>query len=375
VSDLLKPFGTSHPKVPADPDEAGAYWIARRRLGLFDAREETAFQSWLLDARNARAFEAAESAVEVVGSMAAHPDIAAMRDAALAMTPSPFPKTHWGRWTGVAAAVVGIALTVGLLWPSRPMLDRQGTSTVTASRKSSVIGPTTGNDLRPPATVYSTQKGRQQAVTLDDSSVVTLDTATIVQVAYSAGRRDVTILQGQAYFQVAKDKRRPFVVLAGDRRITAVGTEFDVRVDRGRVRVSLIEGRVTVDPIQPTGLARFVPALATQRLDAGEELVAMADGRVSVAAADVERASRWQQDQVIFRDDTLEMAVAEMNRYSATPIVVDDPKIGNLRISGVFGTDRQDNFLAAVTTYYPLSAERRPSGSVVLVWHQPLSSN
>lgn len=204
---------------------------------------------------------------------------------------------------------------------------------------------------------------------------MTLDTATTVQVAYSADRRDVTMLQGQAFFRVAKDKGRPFVVVAGTRRVTAVGTAFDVRMDRGRVRVSLIEGRVTVDPVQPTGLAQFVPALATQRLNAGEEFMATADGTVSVAAADVERVARWQQDQVIFRDDTLEMAVAEMNRYAETPIVVEDPKIGNLRISGVFGTHGQENFLAAITTYYPLVAEHRSSGSVVLVWHPFPSAN
>jgi len=212
-------------------------------------------------------------------------------------------------------------------------------------------------------------------VTLDDASVMTLDTETAVQVTYFADRRDVTLLQGQVFFRVAKDKRRPFVVLAGDRRVTAVGTAFDVRMDRGHVRVALIEGRVTVEPLQLTGLARLIPALASERLNAGEELVVAANGSVSIRAADIERVSRWQQDQVIFRDDTLETAVAEMNRYSATPIVVEDPKIGNLRISGVFGTDRQDNFLAAITTYFPLAAERQPSGPVVLIWHHPPRSN
>lgn len=375
MNGLLKRFGSRPAKVPADPEEASEYWVARRRLGLLDAREEAEFRHWLSDAQNARAFEATDSTVESIGSMAAHPDMTAMRNAALAMTPSPRAGDHWGRWVGGAAAVLGITLAFGLLWQSHPTLDRQRAVTVATSREATATEPTTPSNPLPSPAVYTTQKGKRRTVTLDDASVMTLDTETAVQVAYSVDRRDVTLLQGQAFFRVAKDKRRPFVVLAGDRRVTAIGTAFDVRMDRGRVRVALIEGRVTVEPLQLTGLARFVPALATERLNAGEELVATANGAVSIGAADVERASRWQQDQVIFRDDTLETAVAEMNRYSTTPIVVEDPKIGNLRISGVFGTYAQDNFLAAVTTYFPLATEHRPSGSVVLVWHHLPSSN
>jgi transmembrane sensor len=374
VSGLLEQFRARRPKVPADSEEAGAYWIARRRLRVLDAREEAVFRDWLSDARNARAFEAADSMIDAVGSLAAHPEIAAMRDAALAMRPSPHLATHRRRWAGAAAAILGIAVAVGFLWPLRPISERHHAAGVVAARPSAAIEPAVPDDLRPPPAVYSTERGRRQTVTLEDGSVMMLDTATAVQVGYSADRREVTMLQGQAFFRVSKDKRRPFVVLAGDRRVTAVGTAFDVRMDHGRIRVSLIEGRVTVDPIQPTGLARFVPTLATERLDAGEELVATTDGAVSVATADVERVSRWQQDQVIFRDDSLETAVAEMNRYTETPIVLEDPKIGDLRISGVFGTDRQDNFLAAITTYYPLAIEHRSSGSV-LVWHRPPSSN
>lgn len=375
MSGLLKRFVVRPPKVPADPQDAGAYWVARQRLGLLDAREEAALRDWLSDARNARLFAAADSTVEAVGSMAAHPEIAAMRDAALAMTPSPHRRTHWGRWVGVAAAVVGITVAVGLGWSARQTSDRERAAMAATSRQAPATESGASSSFLPSPTVYSTEKGQLRTVTLDDTSVMTLDTATTVQVAYSADRRDVTMLRGQAFFKVAKDKSRPFVVLAGDRRVTAIGTAFDVRMDRGRVRVSLIEGRVTVGPVQLTGLARFVPALVTRRLNAGEELVATADGTVSVAAADVERAAQWQQDQVIFRDDTLEMAVAEMNRYSATPIVIEDPRIGKLRISGVFGADRQDNFLAAITTYYPLATEPQSSGSVALVWHPPLGSN
>jgi len=231
--------------------------------------------------------------------------------------------------------------------------------------------PAASNPVIPVPVVYSTAKGQQRQLTLDDGSVITLDTASTVQVAYAAHRRDAALLQGQAFFRVAKDINRPFVVTAGDRLITAVGTAFDVRMDGGRVRVALIEGRVHVDALTPRGLARFVPALATQTLDAGQELVAAVDGAVSVTVADVERMARWQEDQLIFRDDTVEAAVAELNRYSNAPIVIRDPRIAALRVSGVFGTNRQDNFLAALTSYYPIVTKRESSGAIALTWQQP----
>jgi transmembrane sensor len=210
---------------------------------------------------------------------------------------------------------------------------------------------------------YATGVGERLNVTLDDGSTVELDTASRLEVAYSAARRELRLVAGQALFQVAHNKARPFIVTAGDRRITATGTAFEVRLDGRRVRVVLVEGHVVVADAAP---GQAVPS-AGQELSAGEQLVARPAGPMSVGPADLDRTSSWRRGQLIFRDDTLPAAVAEFNRYTTTRLVVDDPAVAALKISGVFGSASTDDFIAAIEAYFPVDAEMRATGTIALV--------
>ena len=91
---------------------------------------------------------------------------------------------------------------------------------------------------------------------------------------------------------------------------------------------------------------------------------------IEVATADTEQATSWRRGQVIFRDDTIAAAVSEMNRYSDTQLVIDDPRIGELKISGVFGVTRDENFLAALTSFYPVEAVQRSPRVTALTWRE-----
>lgn len=332
--------------LPADAGEAAAYWVSRRRLGLMTARDEAAFEAWMADEDNARAFSETNGLVEQTGSIAAMAQVRAMREAALALRPER-PSLPWTR---IAAALIAVVLAGGtmMLW--------------TAPQQQPVA---------PTVKRYATKVGQRFDVRLEDGSVVALNTASVVEVAYSAGRRDVRLLQGQALFTVAKNKDRPFIVTAADRQVKAVGTAFDVRLDRGRVDVVLVEGRVVVEPLRREGLQRLVPALGRQTLDAGEVLTASAGAPVLLAAADVSRATSWRQGQVIFRDNTVAEAVAEMNRYADRQLVIEDPRIADLRISGVFATEREENFVAALRNFYPIEAQVRSPRVTVLTWREP----
>jgi len=191
----------------------------------------------------------------------------------------------------------------------------------------------------------------------------------VLEVAFSERRRDVRLVSGQALFKVAKDEGRPFIVSAGDRRITATGTSFDVRVgEKGGVTVLLIEGHVSIDPIRRSGLARIIPALEREEIEPGERLTAEPAKSVLIAAVDVERGISWSRGQLVFRDDTLADAVAEMNRYSITRLVIDDDRLGRLRISGVFGSGNAANFTAMLAAAYPVAAVPRGQGVVILKW-------
>lgn len=332
------------------PEEGATYWVARRRLGLMSAADEAAFAAWRADPLNAEALAEVEGVVDEVGAVAAFSEVRAMREAALAAASLRQPP--WRAMGSIAAGLAAVVLA-GVWAVNLPQAPpaRSPVPAVAAQR-------------------YVTGVGEQRTVRLADGSSVALNTASVVEVAYSAGRRDLRLLQGQALFDVAHNPARPFVVTAGDRVVTALGTRFDVRLDSRAVKVVLVEGRVKVEPLRPAGLERLMPVLGRETLDAGEALVADPAEGVEVATADTDQATSWRRGQVIFRDDTIAAAVAEMNRYSDTQLVIDDPRIGALKISGVFGVTRDENFLAALTSFYPVEAVRRSPRVTALTWRE-----
>lgn len=346
----MKLSGSKRP--PADAWEAANWWSARRRLGLLSEREEAALAEWLKDPEHFSAWAVTEAPLTAIGEFASAPEIRSMRDAALKKRSS---RSLWF-WIlgGGASLAAGIALTT--VWFQSPL---EGTDS--RGRQIAASAP-----LR-----YATRVGERREIALTDGSRIALNTNSVLEVTFSERRRNVRLLSGQALFRVAKDEGRPFVVSAGDRRITATGTAFDVRVgDTGGVTVLLVEGRVSVDPIRREGLARIIPALEREAIEPGERLTAEPAKPVSIATADVERGTSWSQGRIIFRDDTLTEAVAEMNRYSTTRLVIDDDRLGRLRISGVFRSANADNFTAMLATAYPIDAQAGGPGVVVLKWKE-----
>ena len=339
----------TRPATIQTPEEGATYWVARRRLGLMSAADEAAFEAWRADPANAEALADVEDVVDEVGAVAAFAEVRAMRDAALAAAP---PRRPAWRVYGAMAASVAALVLAGVWAVNLPQAPASEPVAAVAKQR------------------YVTGVGEQRTVRLEDGSEVALNTASVVEVAYTPGRRDIRLLQGQALFEVAHNAERPFVVTAGDRVVTALGTRFDVRLDSHAVKVVLVDGRVKVEPLRPAGLERVIPVLGRETLDAGEALVADPADGVEVATADTDQATSWRRGQVIFRDDTIAAAVAEMNRYSDTQLVIDDPRIADLKISGVFGVTREANFLAALTSFYPVEAVRRSPRVTVLTWRE-----
>ncbi len=336
---------------PSDPYAAAAWWSARRRLGFAAAREEEAFADWLADPANGMAWEATEGPLEAVGAWAALPEIRALRESALTARP-PRSRTIW-RWAAGGAVAASLAIGIALFsWDvTAPVAPGTPTTQVASSIER-----------------YTTSIGERRTIRLADNSRIELNTGSVAEVAYSSGRRDIRLLAGQALFRVAHDPSRPFTVVAGDRRIIATGTAFDVRIDDGgTVRVTLIEGHVRVEPLQRDGQDRPPPAAAVATLDPGERLASTPSGRVLVAAADIERDTSWTRGQIIFRDDRMTDAIAEVNRYSTNRLIVTDPRVANLRVSGAFAAGSTENFVAAVTAFFPVDA-RREGGTTVLEW-------
>lgn len=222
--------------------------------------------------------------------------------------------------------------------------------------------------------VYLTAVGERRAVTLDDGTVVTLNTDSRAVVRMRDQRRDVALTKGQALFEVARDTARPFVVTAGNRTVTALGTAFDVRVSKETLEVLLIEGKVAVAQ-QPaanttTGLVTGKPQSdEIAVLKPGDQLVvamAQRDAAPEIRRADVDRAVSWREGHLIFHSDRLEHVIAEINRYRTRPLVLADTALGDLRISGVVNTANTAVFVETMTTYYPLKIVDNDARQVVL---------
>ncbi|HEX4242398.1 MAG TPA: FecR domain-containing protein [Steroidobacteraceae bacterium] len=185
---------------------------------------------------------------------------------------------------------------------------------------------------RDTARSYSTGIGEQRTIQLVDGSTVELNALSKVEVRLTAQRRDVALIEGQALFRVAKDKQRPFVVSAGDAEVRAVGTEFDVYRKRTETVVTVVEGRVETYP-ESDGAG----ALAIL-LSAGEQLTVVPHTVTKPRRADTAAATAWVQKRLIFEEMPLSEVAEEFNRYNRRPLVIDDPDLKTLRISGVYSS-------------------------------------
>jgi transmembrane sensor len=215
--------------------------------------------------------------------------------------------------------------------------------------------------------MFRTSIGERSTVTLSDGSSIVLDTDTRINVSYSSQARRVRLFSGQAWFHVARDASRPFTVEAGDQRVVAHGTVFDVRVeDRQRtVEVTLLEGRVSVEPIR-WAFVDFVSPPAKTELAPGEELTAGPNRPINKQHADISRVSSWIKGQVVFNGDSLDSAIAELNRYTTSQIELSDPALASFKVSGVFYAGHSDSFLQTLTSYYPIRIIERTDNRVVL---------
>lgn len=215
--------------------------------------------------------------------------------------------------------------------------------------------------------LYVTAVGERRRITLEDGSVVTLNTDSRAVVRLGEQRRDVALARGQALFEVARDETRPFVVSAANRTVTALGTSFDVRVLPDSLEVVLIEGKVAVEQHVAREAGTSGDDIAV--LKPGEQLVvttARIDATPQIRKADVERAVSWREGHLIFHSDRLEHVIAEINRYRTQPLVLADSALGDLRISGVVNTANTAVFVETMTTYYPLKIIDNDRHQVVL---------
>ena len=308
----------------ADIEQDAAQWLIRREDGNWSDNDQALLDAWL---EQSMAHKAAFWRLE-------HGWRAADRVRALGLAkPSAgarlFPSTRWGLPLAAAASLIGVfTLSMAELAPHRPAV-------LAADQR------------------FATPVGGRRIVPLVDGSKVELNTATVLRTAVTERHREVWLDHGEAYFQIAHRDGRPFVVHAGSRTITVLGTKFSVRRDGEKVTVSVIEGRVEV---QDAERPEAVPAAI---LTAGD--VAIARGPSTLLAAKSEELVNstlaWRGGMLNFDRTSLNDAVAEFNRYNIKQIEITDQETGGIRIGGTFQASNVDAFVRLLHDAYGLRVD------------------
>jgi transmembrane sensor len=308
----------------------------RVQLTEADMRSSPEFEAWLQDADNQAAWAQVSRAWNYFSGVSQTPEILAAREAALkdAQRASAARPVLVRRLAGLAAAVlmVGILGSGGYWWMNRP-------------------------------SDYSTAAGERRVVTLSDGSKLSLDADSEVTVRYGKSERSLRLLKGQARFDVAHDKKRPFSVIAGRQKVIATGTAFNIDMAGPKVLVTLIEGHVVVlDDYSEDG----APNQKVIELKAGQQLSAAPRTPSEVAQANIQRVTAWTIGQLMFDDEPLSSVVERVNRYGGTQIIISDPKVGAMKISGVFNAGDVLGFVEIVTHYLPVRAVTEDPHTIAL---------
>lgn len=205
--------------------------------------------------------------------------------------------------------------------------------------------------------IYSTDVGSQQVQSLSDGSKAYLNTDSIIETEFSDKSRVVRLLHGEAMFDVAHDPERPFVVYVGDREVKAIGTKFIVRLTSENMIVTVTEGQVQLSrrnevrsPINVETNFRLEQEVIL--LSKGQEVEVKGDNTQSVPKAidddEMDQRVAWLDGQFLFKDKPLEQVIKEVSRYVPTRIIIDDPELRNVRISGRFEIGDTDALFEAI---------------------------
>jgi transmembrane sensor len=222
--------------------------------------------------------------------------------------------------------------------------------------------------LAPAATqTFATGKGEHRTIRLAGGSTLELNAGSRLRVTLSRHDRHVVMPQGEAVFDVAADKARPFLIDAGDRTVRVVGTRFDVRHRGPELSVTVERGVVEVRPGGDVAgkVFRLHPG---QRLDTAQT-TGPGLAPVQLSTADPQQVESWRTGRLIFRDEALGDLVADLNQQFTGTITLADPALAQMRVSGVLVLDNEAAVIRRLALLAPVKA--LPSGNGVLLRSDP----
>ncbi len=209
---------------------------------------------------------------------------------------------------------------------------------------------------------YRTPIGVTAAVPLPDGSKITLNTDSEIHVAVTKKERRIELNKGEAFFNVAKDPTRPFIVTVGNRHVIAVGTAFSVRREGNDIHVLVTEGKVRIeDDTFSSSKSNPVPVTAGGIARAGDAGIIVQQNSLP----EIEDYLSWRAGYLIFRETPLADAISEFNRYNEQKILIQDPAIAAIRFSGKIHPTSFEPFIRLLEDSFLIRAQRA-DGKILL---------
>jgi len=216
---------------------------------------------------------------------------------------------------------------------------------------------------------FLTDIGEVRTETLDDGTVMTLNTDSRVEVTISDNTRDIHLTQGESYFDVSYDAERPFNVMVDNTRVSALATSFSVRKAPEGVDVTVKSGRVLANPkVEQSGaVARALETLKLSRSDRPDhgmllsegEKATMSSGQVlPVPGVNVADELAWKQGMLVFHNKRLSYVAEQFNRYNPQKLRIEGPQVGEILVTGAYGVHRYEDVVSFARTRPNLLVEQ-----------------
>jgi len=307
-------------------EEAAASWLLRREEPGWSDRDEALFQEWL---QQSVSHKAAFWRLEHVWRKADQ------LEEAIDEEDQPI-KSFAERFYKPASLAASIALVV------------LATYTIVSSSIWTGMN-STQVEARLPVAQFDTVIGKQKTIALADGSKIELNTATTVRAAVCSTCREAWLDQGEAFFDIEHMPDRPFLVHAGERTITVLGTKFSVRRNNGEIIVSVLEGKVRLE-----GKDAGSPISSATIVQTGDIALSGAFSTLVVhdAGERIRNALAWRDGKINFDRAALEDLISEFNRYTDRQIVIEDPNLAKLQIGGSVQLSDADAFLRLLHDAY-----------------------
>jgi transmembrane sensor len=314
-----------------DIEAKAAEWLSRREQPQWSQADQATLDGWLAESMSHKAafwrLEHAWQMADRIGALSARDIAPRPRRTGLSLT--------WWQASALAASLL-LAIAFITLY-SRPTLSPQ-----------------------PGVYTFDTGIGGHRIVPLVDGSRIELNTATILRTTISNKRRDVWLDRGEAYFEVAHVEGSAFVVHAGPRLITVVGTQFSVRRDGDKVTVAVVKGRVRVEDTTRG------EASTTTTVTPGDVAIGLGSSTmvISKPVAAVEDKLSWREGRLVFDGTSLAEVADDFNRYNRQQLLISDPSVAAIRISGTFKASNVQAFVRLLKEAYGLKAEVTVDGKL-----------